>query len=258
MEPFEKKKPIIGVVHLLPLPSSPEYKGMDRVLKRAKRDAEKLVDGGVDGLLIENYGDVPYLKTVREETVEGMKEVCDVIKKNQDLPMGVNVLRNDWRGALEVAISCSLAFIRINVYTGVVFTDQGIIEGQAGKIQRYISKNDMDIDIFADVHVKHGKTLFPEEISEAARDAVERGQADAIIVSGSRTGEAVDREELEKVKSVVNTPVLIGSGLKKEGKEMLKLADGAIVGTAFKEKGETTAPVEEERVKELVDEFRDS
>lgn len=256
-ELFGAKKPIIGMVHLPPLPGSPGYKGRDlgKILERALKDARALEGGGVDGLIVENLGDAPYLKTnVGAETVSAMavivREVVDAVK----IPVGVNVLRNDVKAALAIAHVTGGRFIRANVFTEAVLTDQGIIEASAPELLRYRSRLGAKVKIFADVHGKHGASLTPRPIEQSAMDAAHRGLADALIVSGPRTGTEPKLEDLKRVKeAVLDKPVIVGSGVRRENiVELLRHADGAIVGTSFKVNGKVENPVDEERVKALL------
>ncbi len=253
---FNEDKPIIGVVHLLPLPGSPGFESLEPILTRALSDAKSLIDGGVDGLIIENYGDRPFMKRVSKMTVSSFSMVCAKIEEMCDLPMGINVLRNDWESALSMAKSLGSSFVRVNVYIGCCITPEGIMEGEAGNIMRFRKKHDIDASIFADIQVKHADVHYPKDMVTAAVEASERGMVDALIVSGKRTGKPVDLEDLEKAKYSVDVPVLVGSGIDdKNVKEVLNHSDGAIVGTYFKEDGVTSNPVSEERVKHLLKEI---
>ncbi len=257
---FKKEKPIIGVVHLNPLPGSPCFDSMNSVLNSALSDAKNLIEGGVDGLIVENYGDKPFVKEISDMTVSSLSVVIEKICELSDIPVGINVLRNDWKAALSIAKVLNLDFVRINVYSGLNATSEGLIEGEAGEIQRFRESNDIKCFIMADIHVKHGKTIYPENIEEAAVETADRSLADALIVSGNRTGEEPDSIEIDKVKSKVDTPVFIGSGLSvKNVDELMAKADGAIVGTYFKKDGEVENAVSLGKVKQLkstVDEIR--
>jgi len=251
-----KEKPVIGVVHLLPLPGSPLYKGdLKTVLERAMTDAENLESGGVDAIIVENFGDMPYYPDkVPPITVASMTYIVSKIIDKLSIPVGVNVLRNDAIASLSIAHVTGAEFIRVNVLTEAVVTDQGVIEGCAHELLRlraYLSSN---IAILADVHVKHGYPLMRRGIDESALDIIERGLADGLIVTGSRTGEPPDKDELVLVKRrLPNVPVLIGSGVNPNNvSEYFDVCDGFIVGTYFKINGKVKAPVELRRVRELV------
>lgn len=255
-ELFGVRKPIIGMVHLLPLPGSPKYDlSLDQILKRAIQDARSLEKGGADGLIVENLGDAPYLKTnVGPETISAMalvaSEVIDAVK----ILVGVNVLRNDVKAALAIAHAAGGKFIRANVFTEAVLTDQGIIEASAPELLRYRRRLGADIKIFADVQGKHGTPLRPRPIEQSAMDAAYRGLADALIISGPRTGEGPDLDDLRRVKKAVpDKPVIVGSGASKRNiAKLFEHADGAIVGTSIKVSGNVQNPVDEGRVRALI------
>jgi len=261
-ELFGVEKPIVGMVHLLPLPGSPGFRdrGLARILERAVQDAKALEAGGIDGLIVENLGDAPYFKAnVPPETVSAMAVAVRSVIGEVGVPVGVNVLRNDAKAALAVACACGGKFIRVNVFTDAMMTDQGIIEACAPELLRYRRRlRAEEIKIFADVYVKHATSLVPRPLEEMAADAVHRGMADALIVTGPRTGAKVELEDLVKVKGAVpDTPVLAGSGIDKTNVvEILERCDGAIVGTSLKVDGITTNPVDRRRVTELVQNVR--
>ncbi len=256
---FEVKKPIIGMVHLLPLPGSPRFKDGDLVpiVERAVQDTKALEAGGVDGLIVENFRDAPYFKTnVPPETISAMAAIVKSVVNQVKIPVGVNVLRNDAKAALAIAYATGGKFIRVNVFTDAVVTDQGIIEACAPRLLRYRHRlGAWEIKVFADVHVKHAAPLVSRPIEEVAKDSVRRGMADALIVTGPRTGALVELEELLKVKKAVpDTPVLAGSGVDKTNVlRVLERCDGAIVGTSLKVEGITTNPVDQRRVTEFME-----
>lgn len=248
-EIFCTKKPIIGMVHLLPLPGSPLHENIQQVMTLARKDYHALKEGGVDGILIENFGDAPYYKErVKPHTISWMTTI--ILSLAPDLPFGVNVLRNDAESALAIAHATEGKFIRCNILTGAMVTDQGIIEGKASDILRYKNVLNVGIHIFADVLVKHGDPLVSQSIERAARDTAYRGLADALIVTGPETGEQPLIQDLKAVKEVVPDRFLFaGSGVTPENVEsILEYADGCIVGKFFK-KGKIKTPVEKEKVK---------
>src|SRR5215472_14130199 len=152
-----QKKLLIGVVHLKPLPGSPSWKGnFEAVLKSALADARAYERGGADGLVIENFGDVPFTKgKVGPETVAAMATVGRTIAENSRRPIGFNVLRNDACAALALCATCNGSFIRVNVHAGAMLTDQGVIESNSFETLRYRKRICPGAMIFADVHVKH-------------------------------------------------------------------------------------------------------
>ncbi len=260
-EVFWNCKPLIGMVHLPPLPGSPRWdataSSMATVLETAVRDARALVDGGANAVMVENFFDAPFAKSdVPPHTVAALTRavsaVCEAAGKN--VPVGVNVLRNDARAAIAIAHVCGARFVRINVYVGAAVTDQGIIEGAARAAVLYRKELGANVALFADVFVKHAAQLGDNSVAleDAARDAVYRGLADALIVSGAATGAATSPEEVRKVKAAVpGTHVLVGSGFGADTACALldAGANGAIVGTSIKRGEQVAAPVEPERVR---------
>ncbi|GAA0527838.1 hypothetical protein SAMN04488066_1391 [Halorubrum aquaticum] len=262
---FGTDAPVIGMIHLPALPGAPGAPddgaaAMDAAVERAVSDATRLESGGVDGLMIENFGDAPfYPDDVPKHTVAATTRAATEVAAAVDLPIGINVLRNDVEAAVSVAAAVDASFVRVNVHTGARVTDQGIVEGRAHETVRLRDRLGVDVGVFADTDVKHSAPLTPAGYSaESFADTAERGLADAVIASGSGTGHAVDDDALEAVvdereRHGLDTPVLVGSGVRSDTiGDLLGVADGVIVGTALKEGGETTAPVDVDRVAELV------
>ena len=248
---------LIGMVHLQPLPGSPRWGGsMARVIEAALADAQALVEGGIDALLVENFGDAPFTAgRVDAATVAGVTAVASEIRRTfAETPLGVNVLKNDARAALGVAAAIGGRFIRVNVHAGAVVADQGIVETDAYHTLRDRRLLGVEVLIFADVGGKHAMPLVPVEPEQAARDLVYRGLADALVVSGPATGRATPLADVKRVRDAVpDVPLLVGSGVTAETVgDLLSVADGVIVGTAVKYQGDVRNPVDRARVERLV------
>ena len=260
--------PLIGMVHLAPLPGSPASgRSLRAVCDAAVADAMTLIQAGFDALMVENFGDAPFRATrVDPHTVSAMTVAARRLRELTEKAIGVNVLRNDPCAALAVAVVAGLQFIRVNVHCGVYATDQGIIEGRADETLRYRARLWSEMAtakpraamIFADVHVKHARSLRDEPIADAAREIAYRGRADALIVSGAATGAPTNMSDLLAVKSAVpDRPLYVGSGASLDNaRDLLTIADGLIVGTAIKTDGVTTAPVDAKRAAALVNALR--
>lgn len=251
----EGRKALIGVVHLKPLPGSPRFKGdFSAVLSKAIKDALAYEKGGADALCIENFGDVPFTKgSIAPEKLTSMTAAGRAIREAVRLPIGFNVLRNDPHAALALCVTCNGSFVRVNVHIGVMLTDQGIIEGNAYETLRRRERLCPDVQIFADVHVKHAVTLCNQSIEDSARDTVERGLADALIISGTGTGTPAAVSDVQRVRSACPTSkILLGSGVSLTNiKEFHPLADGFIVGTSLKTGGQVANSVDVRRVASL-------
>ena len=249
------RKILIGVVHLQPLPGSPRWRGdMESVIEFAVNDARAYERGGAHALFIENFGDVPFTKgNVAPETIAAMAAAGRAVRQAVNLPIGFNVLRNDACAALALCAVCGGAFIRVNVHTGAMLTDQGLIEGNAYETLRYRQRVCPRAQILADVHVKHAVPLGNWTIEDAARDTIERGLADALIVSGVGTGLEADLTDVERVRRTTPaTKILLGSGVTLANvQDFLPAADGFIVGSSLKLAGKLSNPVDPKRVAAL-------
>jgi uncharacterized protein len=243
-----RHKPVIGVVHLRPLPGSPKWSGnLESVINDALADAKAYVRGGVDAVIIENFGDAPFTKVnVGPETIAAMAAASCAVRAAIKIPIGFNVLRNDVRSAQALCAACGGSFVRVNVHTGAMLTDQGIIEGDAYNTIRYRQRVCPDALLFADIHVKHAVPLDGFTIEDSARDTLERGLADALIISGTGTGVAADIGDVERVRHACpNARILLGSGVTVENaREYLQFANGVIVGTSLKVGGKLNNPVD--------------
>jgi membrane complex biogenesis BtpA family protein len=252
-------KPFLGVVHLPPLPAAAGWRGsFAAVLERAMRDAEALAEGGVDGVIVENFGDAPFHKGTRDDpatpdVAAGLAVVADRIRREFHLEVGINCLRNDGPSALGAAAVCGARWVRINVLANSYVTDQGVIEAEAARVRDYKNQMQSQVEVLADFLVKHAVPLAPLDPVVGARDLAERSGAAGLVLSGSRTGESVDQELLLEVKAAVGAfPVWIGSGLDLDNAgELWPRCDGAIVGTALKVGGAVLEPVDPARVREL-------
>jgi hypothetical protein len=234
--------PVIGMVHCRALPGAPGWEGdLAAVVAAALADARALAAGGVGALMLENYHDIPFFpREVPAETTAALTRVAVVLRDAcPDLPLGINVLRNDAHAALAVAAAVGAAFVRVNVLVGAAVTDQGLIEGRAAEVLRLRRQLAPDVGILADVRVKHAAPLAPRPLEDEAADLRRRGGADALIVSGAATGAAADPEQLHTVRlAEPDAPLLVGSGLTaRNAAHYAPHCDGCIVGTSLQVAG---------------------
>lgn len=250
--------PLLGVVHLPPLPGRAAHRSMVAVVDAALADARAFAAGGFDGVIVENFGDAPFHKGTRDDptpphVAAALAIVADRIVRECGLPVGVNCLRNDGRAALGVAAAAGARWVRVNVLASAYVTDQGVIEGEAAALAAYRRELGLSVSVLADFLVKHATPLQPFDVAAGARDLAERSGADALVLSGARTGEPVDVVLFDTVRAAVGAfPIWIGSGLTVDGAaELWPRCDGAIVGTACKHGGVVTAPVDPAAVRAL-------
>ncbi len=239
---------LIGVVHLAPLPGSARHCiAMDEIVERAVADATVLREAGFDAVIVENYGDAPFTSgELSPASTAAMAVAADHIRRETQLRVGINALRNDAKAALGIAAASGATFIRVNVHTGVYATDQGIIEGRADETVSYRKLLGARVALLADVCVKHARPMSETDIAMAAQDAAYRGLADGLIVTGPATGKPVDFEELRRVaEAVPDRRVFVGSGATAESAaELLRLCGGIIVGTSIKQDQRTANPID--------------
>jgi len=235
----------IGMIHLEPLPGSPRWGGdMDTVLAAALADAQALVEGGLQAVMIENYHDIPFFPgRVPAETVAALTVAVQAVRTRfPDLPVGVNVLRNDVASALGIAASTGARFVRVNVHIGAAVTDQGTIEGCAWQTLRRRRELGVEVGILADVRVKHARPLVERPLAEEVLDLRLRGLVDGVIVTGAATGAGTDPAQVAQVRAALpDCPVLVGSGATTETVgEFFPHADGIIIGSSLQESAPET------------------
>lgn len=240
-----------------PLPGSSSYSGsMELVLEQALSDALTYKDEGVDAIILENMHDVPYLKgRVEPETTAAMSVIANAIKYETMLPIGVQLLAGANIEALGVAIASGLDFIRVEGFVFAHVGDEGIHQSCAAELVRRRSfLKSQRIKIFADIKKKHSSHAITSDVSitDTAK-AAEFFKADAVVVSGSFTGEPPDLSEVRAVKQTVHSPVVIGSGITPDNiKKFTQYADAMIVGTALKLDSHWQNAVDPERVAKLI------
>lgn len=252
---------LVGMIHLLPLPGSPGFRGsMDEVLDTSTTEANALAAAGFPSLLVENFGDVPFHADSSDpETIAAMGIAVRSVIGETGLPVGVNVLRNDALSALGIAAVTGAGFIRVNVLTGVMYTDQGPITGRAAELARRRAWLAPEVEIWADAMVKHATPPPGLGIERAVEDAVSRGLADAVIVSGPGTGVEPDVAEAATVRSVLpkGTRLVIGSGAGVDNLGVLaEVADTVIVGSSLKVDGVANGRLDPGRVATFIEAAR--
>jgi uncharacterized protein len=256
---FRTSQPIIGVVHLLPLPTSPRWGGsLTAIVDRAEQEAVALASGGVDGIIVENFFDAPFPKShVDPAVVSAMTTVILRLMQLISLPIGINVLRNDSLSAMAIASCTGAAFIRVNVLCGVMATDQGLIEGCAHELLRYRRELGSEVQIMADVLVKHARPLSSAHLTTAVRETIDRGLADAVILSGAATGSPPSLEDLIVAKAAAGDTPISGADCDNV-LNLMKAADGAIVSSSLKRQGKIENSIDPIRVSQFVEVIRHS
>ncbi len=253
---FTNTPAIIACIHLQPLPGAPRYAGsMRMVIETALSELATYREAGVDGVLVENFRDNPfYPGRVPPETIAAMTAVVQEVVRNTDLPVGVNVLRNDAAAALAIAVATGARFIRVNVHTGAVVADQGILHGRAHETLRMRAVLKSEVLIFADAGVKHAAPLAHRSLAAEIKDLATRGMADVIIVSGDHTGSATGIDDINTARAATDLPILVGSGITENNvASYASIVQGLIVGSFFKYDGLAENPVQRDRVTAMME-----
>jgi len=262
-EIFSRRKALIGMIHVPPLPGAPRYRGigMTAILDACLRDAEALVKGGLHGLIVENHGDIPFRKpaAIGPETAACLAVVTDRIGRAFDVPLGINVLANAAIPAFAVAAATGARFIRVNQWANAYVANEGLIEGEAAEALRYrAALQANDVRVFADSHVKHGAHAITADrtIAELTRDLA-FFDADAVIATGQRTGDSATMEEIDAIAAATHLPLLVGSGVTPANvAAILARTQGCIVASSLKVDGVWWNPVEPARVGAFMDAAR--
>ena len=253
---FGRPKALIGVVHLLPLPGAPRYDGtgVAAIYERGLADACAYLDGGLDGVIVENHGDIPFAKPgdIGPEVAAHMAVITDRIRAGFGKPVGVNVLANAPIPALAIASAGGAGFIRVNQWANAYVANEGLMDGEAAAAMRYrASLRQNGIRVFADAHVKHGAHAITGDraVGELVRDLA-FFDADAVIATGQRTGHAADLGYIRAIKGASHLPTLVGSGVTPGNvAAILDIVDGVIVASSLKHGGVWWNPVDVDRVR---------
>jgi membrane complex biogenesis BtpA family protein len=257
---FGCSKPVIAMMHLLPLPGRPLHDargGMEALVEALRRDLDILQEGGVDGLLFCNEGDRPYPLHTDLAPIAAMAAAIGELRPHIRLPYGVDLLW-DPMAALAVAKAVRASFVR-EVFTGVYDSDMGLWQPDAASALDYRHHiHADDVRLFFNIEPEFARPVAPRPIGALAHSVVVSSLADAILISGAMAGAAADLDHIREAKAAVpTTPVLANTGVRVETvRATLEVADGVIIGTGLKRDGYTWNPVDPERVRRFMDEVR--
>ncbi|KAA3648066.1 MAG: SgcQ protein [Chloroflexi bacterium] len=259
-ELFGVEKPVIGMCHLQALPGDPKYdhdKGLSWVVEQARADLLALQEGGVDAVMFSNEFSLPYLTEVDMITVASMARIVAELKPEVKIPFGVNVLW-DPKASLDLAMATDASFVR-EIFTGVYASDFGLWNTNCGEVIRHQHAiGAQHVRLLFNIVPEAASYLAPRDVADIARSTVFNAEPDALCVSGLTAGAETSSQTLGIVKAAVpDTPVFANTGVNADNVvEQLSIADGAVIGTTFKQDGHTWNPVEAARVKALMDQVR--
>ena len=254
---FRSSKPIIGMIHVGALPGTPAASQPLRLIQaQAVREAGIYRDAGVDGVMLENMHDTPYLRgAVGPEIVAAMAVIARAVKDAVRLPCGVQILAGANREAMAVAHAADLDFVRVEGFAFAHVADEGIIESSAADLLRYRRQIGADrVQVWADIKKKHSSHAITADVGLAeTAHAVEFMRGDAVIVTGAITGVAPRPADVALAKRGTRLPVLLGSGISAANvSAFVATADGFIVGSEFKRGGHWSARVDPARVRRFL------
>lgn len=253
---FGRTKPVIGMVHLGALPGTPLYdaaSGVDGLLRSARTDLAALQDAGIDALMFGNENDRPYELSVDTASTATMAYVIGRLREDIAVPFGVNVLW-DPMSSIALAAATGAAFVR-EIFSGTYASDMGPWTPDAGAAMRYRSRLGRDdLAMLFNISAEFADSMDRRSLADRARSTVFSSVPDAVLVSGQITGEAAALSDLEAVKRAVpDVPVLANTGVRHDTVgDVLRIADGCIVGTALKVDGDTWAPVDPGRAADFM------
>ncbi|XP_066920691.1 uncharacterized protein F13E9.13, mitochondrial-like [Clytia hemisphaerica] len=255
---FSKTPSLIGMIHVRALPGTPLYKSgsFDNIVDKAKEEAQVLIEAGIDGLMIENMHDIPYMnRSVGPEIISSMTVISHEVKNiAKTIPCGIQILSGCNQAALAVAKAASLQYIRAEGFVFAHVADEGIIQSDAGSLLRYRKSIDADdIMIWTDIKKKHSSHQITSDVSLSETcHAAEFFLSDGLIITGSSTGQAASVTDLKDAVSTVSIPAIIGSGISPDNVENFSKAHAMIVGSYFKKNGLWSNEICMDRLNSLV------
>lgn len=259
---FDASRVLIGMLHAGPLPGSPRHRpqptSIDDQIARAVSEAEIYRAAGFHGLILENMFDRPYVRSrVGPEVVAAMAAIGREVRRAVPLPLGVQVLAAANEEAIAVALACGASFVRCEGYVFAHVADEGLIEADAGPLLRYRAAVGAEhVRVFADIKKKHSSHAITADVDIAeTAHAAEFALADGVIVTGTATGRAADPADVTAVSGAVGIPVFVGSGITPDNVAAFAAADGVIVGSAVKQRGDWRLPLDPVAAQRMADAF---
>ena len=253
---FGHGRPVIGMVHLGALPGTPLHDataGLKGLIDAARADLVALQSAGFDAVMFGNENDRPYEFKVDTASTATMAFVIGQLRSDITVPFGVNVLW-DPQSSIALAAATGAQFVR-EIFTGSYASDMGPWSPDAGAALRYRSRlGRSDLAMLYNVSAEFADSLDRRALPDRARSAVFSSIPDAVLVSGQITGEAAAMSDLEAVKQVLpTTPVLANTGVKHATvADVLRVADGCVVGSALKVDGHTWNAIDPARADEFM------
>src|SRR3990172_1679966 len=243
--------------HLRAFPGDQDYdpeRGLDWVIQQGKADLLALQDGGIDAVMFSNEFSLPYLTKVEPMTTICMARVVTELLDYLRLPFGVNVLW-DPIATVDLAVATGAQFAR-EIFTGVYASDFGLWNTNYGEVARHRKAiHGEKVRLLFNILPESAKYLAERDITQIARSTVFNARPDGICVSGLTAGIETPAQIINVVKQAIpDTPVFANTGVNIANvADQLAVADGAIVGTSFKEDCVVWNPVDVKSVRAFMD-----
>jgi len=250
---------LVGMVHVGALRGAPAaHEPVERLVENAIADARAYREEGFHAVAIENMHDRPYRNgEAGPEVTAAMAVIGREVKRATGLPLGVQVLAAANREALAVALAAGADFVRVEGFVFAHVADEGWIDACAGELLRYRRAIGAEhVRVFADIKKKHAAHAVTADVplAEMAR-AAEFFLADGVIVTGTSTGAAAAPDDVREAVAACALPVLVGSGLTPGNLECYARASGFIVGSAAKQGGLWSNPIDAVALRDLARAF---
>lgn len=245
---------LVGMVHLPALPGTPAGQlRLETIIEGAVRDARTLADSGFDGLLVQNSLDRPTREAVDAATIAQLTAVASAVRAAVDVPLGINIVKNDALGAIAVAAAVGAAFVRVKIHTGAVLSAEGVVRGSAFDTLALRRRLGADVAIWADVYEPTSRALLPGDLTAAAVDAVDFGLADGVIITQPTAAESI-AVIADLRHRLPDTRMIIGGRVNASNVgETLSAVDSVIIGSALKRPAGIRGPVVAEAAREIAD-----
>ncbi len=260
-EVFNTEKPVIGMVHLHAMPTDPRYekdKGIEYIIECAKKDIIALQEGGVDGLLFCNEYAIPYTANIKGITIATYARVVGELRSVMTLPFGITCPSNPY-ATYDIAVGTGAAFARANIH-GSSAGVYGLSSNDPGDIARHkCAIGGENLKVLTAIVPEGSEQVAKRSLREVAKTLAFNVMPDGILVYSDTPGSSIDIEQVKTIKEVTDIPVFASNGVKPSTvKEILKYADGCIVGTGIKYDGNFYNQVDPQRVKELMKNAREA
>jgi len=233
---------VLGMVHVPALPGTPGSRmSVAEIVRAVERESAIYRQCGVDGIVVENMHDTPYVRRAGPEVTAVMTRACEAaVRGGGGLPVGVQVLASNNSEALAVALAGGGCFVRCEGFVFGHLADEGYTDACAGELLRYRKHIGAEhISIIADIKKKHSSHALTADVSLAETAlAAQFFRADGVVVTGDSTGREPGPQQLTEVmEAAPSLPLVVGSGVTADNLRSYAGSHAVVVGSHFKRGG---------------------